>query len=137
MDLKKIKGRKQAIAVDTRGLLWVSHIHAANEHDTASGVLLVAKAERVVPEVKAYLMDQGYRGTTELYIANTVKKTAIISPKIKPPEGVSPKRWVVERTFSWMNGHRRLSKDYELSTKAASSFLFLFNIRVVLRKLNN
>ena len=35
--------------------------------------------------------------------------------KLMPPRGfvVLPRRWVVERTFSWLSQNRRISKDYE------------------------
>ena len=46
-----------------------------------------------------------------------------------------PRRWVVERTFAWLNRCRRLAKDFENLTRNALAFLRLASIRLMLRKL--
>ncbi len=46
-----------------------------------------------------------------------------------------PRRWVVERTFAWLNRCRRLAKDFENLTRNAVAFLRLASIRLMLRKL--
>lgn len=48
---------------------------------------------------------------------------------------VLPKRWVVERTFAWLNRCRRLAKDFENLTRMALAFLKLASIRLMLRRL--
>jgi transposase len=50
---------------------------------------------------------------------------------------VLPRRWVVERTFAWLNRCRRLAKDWENRTRNALAFLQLASIRLMLRKLCN
>jgi transposase len=50
---------------------------------------------------------------------------------------VLPRRWVVERTFAWLNRCRRLAKDFENRTRNALAFLRLASIRLMLRKLSN
>ncbi len=59
---------------------------------------------------------------------------------VKRPEGavgfeVLPKRWIVERTFAWLYFFRRLSKDYEYSTTASESMVYLASIRIMLKRL--
>jgi transposase len=49
----------------------------------------------------------------------------------------SPQRWVVERTFTWLNRCRRLAKEFENLTRNALAFLRLASIRLMLRKLCN
>jgi len=50
------------------------------------------------------------------------QKTVEIVERLKEVKwAVIPRRWVVERTFSWMNGSRRLSKDYEISVSSAEA----------------
>ena len=46
-----------------------------------------------------------------------------------------PKRWVVERTFAWLNGYRRLSKDYEATTASSEARIKLAAIQLMLRRL--
>jgi transposase len=48
---------------------------------------------------------------------------------------VLPRRWVVERTFAWLNRCRRLAKDWENLNRNALAFLRLASIRLMLRKL--
>jgi transposase len=50
---------------------------------------------------------------------------------------VLPRRWVVERTFAWLNRCRRLAKDFENRTRNAIAFIRLASIRLMLRKLSN
>jgi transposase len=50
---------------------------------------------------------------------------------------VLPHRWVVERTFAWLNRCRRLAKDWENLNRNALAFLRLASIRLMLRKLCN
>jgi transposase len=50
---------------------------------------------------------------------------------------VLPKRWIVERTFAWLNRCRRLAKDLENLTQTALTFVKLASIRFMLRRLCN
>jgi hypothetical protein len=47
--------------------------------------------------------------------------------KLLPPKGfqVLPRRWVVERTFSWIDHNRRMSKDYERLTETSEAFIYV------------
>ena len=49
---------------------------------------------------------------------------------------ILPGRWVVERTFAWLNRCRRLAKDWENLTRNALAFLRLASIPLMLRKLS-
>jgi len=46
-----------------------------------------------------------------------------------------PKRWIVERTFGWLNRFRRLSKDYELYTEISEAMIYGSLIRLMLKRL--
>ena len=48
-----------------------------------------------------------------------------------------PKRWVVERTFGWLNRSRRLSKDYERTTASSEAFVKVAMIHLMLRRLRS
>ena len=57
--------------------------------------------------------------------------------KLLPPKGfqVLPRRWVVERTFSWIDQNRRMSKDYERLTETGEAFIYVAMSRLMVRRL--
>ena len=57
--------------------------------------------------------------------------------KLVPPQGfrVLPRRWVVERTFSWIDHNRRMSKDYERLTETSEAFIYVAMSRLMVRRL--
>jgi putative transposase len=57
--------------------------------------------------------------------------------KLLPPKGfqVLPRRWVVERTFSWINHNRRMSKDYERVPESSEAFIYVAMSRLMARRL--
>ena len=125
---KKVKGRSRQIAVDTQGNIWNTHVHAANTADTTGGCDLIDKVFEELSGVQAICADAGYRGTFVDHVKKKWDKVVHISEKIKDDFAVIPKRWVVERTFSWLNGNRRLSKDYEKTTSSSQSQILIANI---------
>ena len=48
---------------------------------------------------------------------------------------VLPRRWVVERTFSWIDQNRRMSKDYERLPESSEAFIYLAMVRLMVRRL--
>jgi putative transposase len=57
--------------------------------------------------------------------------------KFMPQQGfvVLPRRWVVERTFSWLDQNRRMSKDYERSPESSEAFIYVAMSRLMARRL--
>jgi putative transposase len=57
--------------------------------------------------------------------------------KLLPLKGfqVLPRRWVVERTFSWIDYNRRMSKDYERLTETSEAFIYVAMVRLLVRRL--
>jgi putative transposase len=47
-----------------------------------------------------------------------------------------PKRWIVERTFGWLNRFRRLAKDYERTTESSEAFVKIAMIHLMIRRLS-
>ena len=48
---------------------------------------------------------------------------------------VLPKRWIVERTFGWLNRYRRLSKDYEFSPQTSETMIRVAMIHLMICRL--
>ena len=57
--------------------------------------------------------------------------------KLLPPQGfvVLPRRWVVERTFSWISQNRRMSKDYERLAATSEAFIYVAMTRLMVKRL--
>ena len=53
----------------------------------------------------------------------------------KGPRPFLPKRWVVERTFSWLGQNRRMSKDYERLPESSEAFIYVAMSRLMARRL--
>ena len=120
---KKVKGRKRHIVTDTQGHLLHVKVHAANIHDTVSGCSVFESAINKYPSLLGVCADAGYRKTMEEFVQRVCKRTIEISARITPGWAVLAKRWVVERTFAWLNHFRRLSKDYEIAVKSAENII--------------
>lgn len=116
------------------GNLLCVHVHAANIHDTKGGVYTFEKALYRYPTIIGGRADQGYRGTFKntFEIFHNIKID--ISPRIKNDFEVQPVRWVVERTFSWFNNSRRLSKDYEIRIFYQECVCIISNLMTLLRR---
>jgi transposase len=114
-------------------LLFVK-VHAANIHDTVSGSAVFSGALAKYPSIKGVCADAGYRKTFE----NAVKalgKTVTISEKIKPKQwAVLPKRWIVERTLSWLGHSRRLAKDFEISVDSEETMVMISHTATLLNR---
>ena len=57
--------------------------------------------------------------------------------RLMPPRGfvVLPRRWVVERTFAWLDQYRRMSKDYERLCTTGEAFIYAAMTRLMVRRL--
>jgi putative transposase len=131
---KKVKGRKRHIVVDIMGNLLAIVVHAANLHDTKSGINPAKQAFEKYRTIKKFCGDEGYRKSFEEAVMSELGLGVDISEKIVPGWEVIPKRWVVERTFAWANNSRRLSKDYEITTSSEEAFFMISHSRTLLRR---
>jgi putative transposase len=118
------------------GNLLAVVVHAANIHDTKSGIEPAKLAVEKYPFIKRFCADMGYRGTFLVDMDEILKLGVDISEKIKPHEWEKlPWRWVVERTLSWLNHSKRLSKDYEISTASAEAIVKISHFHTLLKRL--
>ena len=135
----QIKGKKRHILVDTLGLLLHAVVHPADIQDRDGGVLVLSTLFGLHPFLQKLFADGGYQGPV------FQKASAKILPHVQieivkrsdQAKGFAllPRRWVVERTFAWLNRCRRLAKDFENLNRNALAFLRLASIRLMLRKL--
>lgn len=131
---KKVKGHKRHIIVDIMGNLLYVSVHAANKSDTVAACDVLERASEKHSSILAYSGDAGYRGTAVKFTDEKLNLTLHISEKIKDTWAVLPKRWVVERTFAWLNNFRRLSKDFEILTATSENMIRIAMIKLTLAK---
>ena len=136
---KQMKGRKRHILADILGLLLVVVVTAADVQDANSAELIGARVQGKFPRMQKLIADQGYKErfitwflTHLQWIVEIVRR----NPAVKGFD-VLPKRWIVERTFAWMNLYRRLSKDYEYHTTSSEAMIYLASIRLMLKRCAN
>jgi putative transposase len=134
---KKIKGRKRHIITDTMGLILAVVVHAANEHDSKAAQCVIEKLKGRFGRMIKIIADGGYRG--EL-IQKTKKMFGWILEIVLRSDSnqgfqVLPKRWIVERTFSWFESYRRLGKDYEYNTDTSEAMIQLSMIKLMLNRI--
>ncbi|MDR0460034.1 MAG: transposase [Nitrososphaerota archaeon] len=130
-----MKGRKRHIVTDVMGNILKVVVGAANIHDTIAGCGVFRSALQKYPSLQGVCGDTGFRGTFVDFVVSLGKKCDI-SEKIVPKSfKVLPKRWCVERTFGWFTGFRRLSKDYEISTRSEENMIMIAHSTTLLRRL--
>jgi len=134
---KKTMGRKRHILVDTLGLLLVVVVTAASVSDPAGARALFQRMNGACKDLRKIWVDGTYRGQLIDWVAQRFRFH--LSPVLRPEgqKGFSllARRWVVERTFSWLGIHRRLSKDYEGATSSSEAFVYIAMTRIMLRRL--
>jgi transposase len=123
---KKVKGRKIHALVDTEGLpMWVV-IHSAAIQDRDGIALVLDKIRRRFPWLELIWADGGYNAwQAEAAVAKVPVLRIEIVKRSDNPSGfvVLPRRWVVERTFSWVGRTRRLVKDFENLAETLVTFV--------------
>ena len=134
---KLIKGRKRHIVVDTTGYPLVAIAHAANIYDGHAAERVLKVLFSMVKTLKKIWADGAYKG--EKFIQWAKEKFGCVIEVVKKKKGkgfqILPRRWVVERTFAWLNRYRRLSKDYERKPTSSSSHVDVASIRLMLRRI--
>jgi putative transposase len=138
---KQIKGRKRHLLVDTLGLVLMVVVSAANVPERVGAKLVLARLHSVRPWVKRLVViwaDGGYKGQEMMqWVMDSYRWVFQAVLRTDDSKGFVPiaQRWKVERTFGWFNWCRRLSKDYEILPQTSEAFIYVANIRLMLRRL--
>ena len=162
---KKVRGRKRHLLVDTEGLVLKAKVHSAKVPDQDGIKLLLKGVGERLWRLSHLWVDAGYQGRGKEWAEKvlglsvevvhrtpklTQEKVAMMWAqewskegweidwqKLLPRRGfeVLPRRWVVERTFSWLSQNRRMSKDYERLCATAEAFVYIAMTRLMVRRL--
>lgn len=114
---KKTKGRKRHVLVDTLGLVFAVAVTSAAVSDAAGAELVLRMAAEGNPRLAAVLADSAYnRDTLKAYMTASGARYRLVIVSKLPGQTVfipQPKRWLVERYFSWLRSSRLLAREYE------------------------
>ena len=112
---KKISGIKRHIAVDTQGLPHAIDVTTANVTDRAGALAMFDQRRTDLNRVQRVLADGGYTGKPFAAAVQNLLGASVEVVKRNELHAfvVLPKRWVVERSFGWLDKCRRLWKNCE------------------------
>jgi putative transposase len=112
-------------------------VHAANIQDRDGAKLVLALLKGRFSRLKLIWADGGYAGQLIDWTRRFGRWALVIVKRSDDMAGfvVLPKRWIVERTFSWLGRYRRLSKDYETLTESSESVIYLAMTHLMVRRL--
>jgi transposase len=133
---KKINGRKRHIAVDTGGLLLAVLVTGAAVQDRDGGRLLLWALATCFQRVRRVWVDGGYRGGPVTYGSGLGLVVEVVA-KLAGQVGfkILHRRWVVERTFSWISRCRRTVRDYERRPEHHAAMVQWAMVMVMTRRL--
>ena len=124
---KNVSGIKRHIAVDTQWLPHAIAVTTANVTDRAGALEAFSLNKKALSEVQNVLADSAYSG--ENFAASVQEMLEATVEIVKRNElhrfVVMPKRWVVERSFAWLEKCRRLWKNCERKLNTSLQFVVL------------
>lgn len=133
---KKVSGIKRHIVVDTQGLPHAFAVTTANVTDRQGAIAAFEAYGENLGNVRAVFADGGYTGKP---FAGSVD--AILDAEVQIAKRnelhtfkVIPKRWVVERSFAWVNHCRRLWKNCEGALRTSLNMMILAFISILLKR---
>ena len=113
-------------------------VHSAAIQDRDGAALVLDKIRRRFPRLELIWADGGYNAwQVDAAVAKVPPLCMEIVKRRDDMKGfvVLPRRWVVERTFSWFGRNRRLAKDFENLAETLATLVTLASIQLALRRL--
>tara|TARA_B110000014_G_C19925953_1_gene479005 strand:- start:12 stop:530 length:519 start_codon:yes stop_codon:yes gene_type:complete len=133
---KKVSGIKRHIGVDTQGIPHFVLITTANVTDRVGALEALSLKKSNLQKVESILVDGGYTG--EAFATGVQEILGATVQVAKRSElhkfAVIPQRWVVERSFAWLEGCRRLWKNTERMLNSSLQFTHLAFLTLLLRR---
>lgn len=133
---KKVSGIKRHIAVDTQGLPHALAVTTAEVTDRNGALAAIDRSKSSLGGVESVLVDGGYSG--QPFADGVMERLRATVQVVKRNElhtfVVLPKRWVVERSFAWLEKCRRLWKNCERKLNTSLQFVHLAFLVLLLRR---
>lgn len=136
---KKVSGIKRHIAVDTQGLPHAVAVTTAEVTDRKGALQALKRCKSSLGRVQSVLCDNGYTGKPFAQGVQEIVGGHVTVQIAKRSElhtfKVMPKRWIVERSFAWLEKNRRLWKNCERLLNTSLQFVHLAFLGLLLRRL--
>jgi len=133
---KKVSGIKRHIAVDTQGLPHALAVTTADVTDRDGALRAIDRSKPNLELVESILVDGGYTG--QPFADGVMERIEATVQVVKRNElhrfAVLPKRWIVERSFGWLEKCRRLWKNCECKLNTSLQMIHLAFLRLLLRR---
>ena len=135
---KKVSGIKRHIGMDTQGLPHAIAVTTAEVTDRKGALQALQRCKDSLDQVHSVLADSGYVGEPFAQGVRDILGEAVTVQIAKRNElhqfSVIPKRWVVERSFAWLEKNRRLWKNCERWLNTSLQFVHLAFLAILLRR---
>ena len=135
---KKVSGIKRHIAVDTQGLPHAIAVTTAEVTDRKGALQALERSKSSLKQVQSLLCDSGYTGEPFAEGVREILGKPVTVQIAKRSElhtfAVIPKRWVVERSFAWLEKNRRLWKNCERKLNTSLQFIHLAFLALLLKR---
>ena len=123
--------------MDTLGLVWGVLVVAGRCSEAEGAKRLLRQVRDQLTRLAVVWMDGGYENRIEAWVAEHCRFRVEI---VKRSEGATgwellPKRWVVERTYGWLNRWRGLAREYDYRPETTQAKILLAMTRLMLRRL--
>ena len=134
---KKVSGIKRHIAVDTWGLPHAVAVTTANVTDRQGALAAFERCKDNLGCVSSILVDGGYTGKAFAQaVSEKIGATVQVAKRNELHTfKVIPKRWVVERSFAWLEKCRRLWKNCERKLNTSLQLIHLAFLALLLKRL--
>jgi transposase len=131
------RGIKRSVAVDARGIPLGIVTAPANRHDSPllAGTLDATRALDLLPEGTSIRLDRGYDSEATREKLRVRGLIAEISQKGKPAPLAATGRWIVERTNSWHNAHKKLVWCTERRARVIDFWMAFSSVVIIVERL--
>jgi transposase len=133
---KKVSGIKRHIAVDTQGLPHAIAVTTAEVTDRSGTLVAIDRCRPNLELVEGVLVDGGYTG--QPFADGVMERLDATVQIVKRNElhafAVLPQRWIVERSFAWLEKCRRLWKNCERKLNTSLQMIHLAFLKLLLKR---
>ncbi len=129
------RGIKRSVAVDAEGIPLGVVIAPANRHDSPLLLGETLDSAGELPQHSSVHLDRAYDSKITRDLLKSRSLIGVISEKGKPAPLKAGMRWIVERTNSWHNAHKKLLWCTERQGRVIDFWVAFSNVVILVRRL--